>query len=62
MCKELNEEIQRGQRAFEQIAEHLYAMGAEVVEQSVIFQNGIYKITCERIDTIETTSIKIDND
>jgi hypothetical protein len=47
MCKELNEEIQRGEQAIQDLAKHLIAMGATNWQRTIPIDNQLIKITVE---------------
>lgn len=44
MCKELNEEIQRGEKALRDLAQHLVNMGASNMEQVIAIEDSIVQI------------------
>jgi hypothetical protein len=44
MCKELNDEIERGERAIKDLALHLIAMGAANMDRTIAIINCIVNI------------------
>ena len=44
LCKELDKEIARGQKAFEDVAKHLVEMGADNVTQVVLIDGFVVQI------------------
>jgi hypothetical protein len=44
MCKELDEEIKRGEKAIKDIALHLIAMGAANMDRTIAIDNYIINI------------------
>ncbi len=44
MCKELNDEIERGEKAIKDIALHLIAMGAVNLDRTIAIENCIINI------------------
>jgi hypothetical protein len=44
MCKELNDEIERGERAIKDLALHLIAMGAANMDRTIAINNCIVNI------------------
>lgn len=44
MCKELNDEIERGDRAVRELARHLVAMGAANMERTIAIENFLVTI------------------
>lgn len=45
MCKELSEELERGDRAIKELASHLLAMGASTLERVVVVDGAIVKVS-----------------
>lgn len=63
MCKELDEELERGKQASEALAEHLMAMGAAKSEGPVYITDPLgrlheFKVSVEYVACIDTPEVK----
>jgi hypothetical protein len=52
MCKELNEEIERGDKAINLLAKHLLNMGSANMEKTVVIDGVIIKVTATAVARI----------
>lgn len=60
MCKELNEEIQRGEKAVRDLAQHLVNMGAANMERTIAIEDSIVQIKVDIRAKLDLTMGVID--